>query len=128
MSNLALWSPPSPFAELDNWLKDAFGALWGSSFGPDWINADFRPAAEVARDGDDAVVRVELPGVDVDKDVNVEVDNGQLVIHGERRDELPRRRTAARCASCGTARSAGRSRCRRTSRPMRSRRRTTRAC
>ncbi|MGV7887020.1 Hsp20/alpha crystallin family protein, partial [Mycobacterium kansasii] len=27
------------------------------------------------------------PGVDVDKDVNVEVDRGRLVIHGERRDE-----------------------------------------
>jgi HSP20 family protein len=89
MSNLALWSPPSwsnllrrqsPFAELDTWLRDVFG-------GSDWINADFSPAAEVDRDGDDAVVKVELPGVDVDKDVNVELENGQLVIHGERRDE-----------------------------------------
>jgi len=89
MNNLALWSPPSwsnlmrrqsPFAELDSWLRDVFG-------GNDWINADFSPAAEVARDGDDAVVRVELPGVDIDKDVNVEVENGQLVIRGERRDE-----------------------------------------
>lgn len=34
-----------------------------------------------------AVVRVELPGIDVEKDVNVDVDNGALVIHGERRDE-----------------------------------------
>lgn len=89
MSNLALWSPPSrstlvrrpsPFAELDNWLRDVFGAT-------DWAGGDFSPAAEVAKDGEDAVVRVELPGVDVEKDVNVEVDNGQLVIHGERRDE-----------------------------------------
>lgn len=30
---------------------------------------------------------MELPGVDVEKDVNVEVDKGNLVIHGERRDE-----------------------------------------
>jgi len=30
---------------------------------------------------------VELPGVDVEKDVNVELDQGRLVIHGERRDE-----------------------------------------
>ena len=33
------------------------------------------------------MVRLELPGVDVAKDVNVEVDRGHLVIHGERRDE-----------------------------------------
>ena len=45
------------------------------------------PAAEVVKDGDDAVVRLELPGVDVEKDVNVEVDKGRLVIHGEHRDE-----------------------------------------
>jgi HSP20 family protein len=47
----------------------------------------FSPAAEVVKDGEDAVVRLELAGVDVDNDVNVEVDHGRLVIHGERRDE-----------------------------------------
>ena len=52
----------------------------------------FTPAAEIVKDGEDAVVRVELPGVDVAKDVNVEVDRGHLVIHGERRDERTERR------------------------------------
>ena len=88
MTNLTLWSPPrrsgvsrrpSPFAELDNWLYDVFAT-------PDGPNAEFRPAAEVTRDGENAVVRVELPGVDVENDVKVEIDNGQLQIHGERRD------------------------------------------
>jgi HSP20 family molecular chaperone IbpA len=51
------------------------------------LASGFNPAAEIVKDGDDAVVRVELPGVDVEKDVNVEVDNGRLVIHGEHRDE-----------------------------------------
>jgi HSP20 family protein len=51
------------------------------------VASGFSPAAEIVKDGDDAVVRLELPGVDVDKDVNVEVDKGRLVIHGERRDE-----------------------------------------
>jgi HSP20 family protein len=51
------------------------------------VTSGFGPAAEDVRDGDDAVVRVELPGVDVDKDVNVEVGQGRLVIHGEHRDE-----------------------------------------
>ena len=60
--------------------------LLGPAAADDWFKG-FRPAAEIAKDGDDAVVRVELPGVDVEKDVNVEVDKGQLVIHGERRDE-----------------------------------------
>jgi HSP20 family protein len=72
MSRVALWARPS--WEIDRWIKE--GVFDG-----------FTPAAEIVKDGEDAVVRLELPGVDVDKDVNVEVDRGQLVIHGERRDE-----------------------------------------
>lgn len=33
------------------------------------------------------MVRLELPGVDVENDVNVEVERGELVIRGEHRDE-----------------------------------------
>jgi HSP20 family molecular chaperone IbpA len=72
MSQVTLWTRPT--WEIDRWVKQ--GVFNG-----------FSPAAEIAKDGDDAVVRVELPGVDVEKDVNVEVDKGQLVIRGERRDE-----------------------------------------
>ena len=72
MSKVTLWARPT--WEIDRWVKD--GVFNG-----------FNPAAEVVKDGDDAVVRLELPGVDVAKDVNVEVDKGNLVIHGERRDE-----------------------------------------
>ncbi|OBH89846.1 Hsp20/alpha crystallin family protein [Mycobacterium sp. E2989] len=84
MSNLALWSRPA--WDTDRWLRDFFGPAAAS----DWnkpVTSGFNPAAEVVKDGEDAVVRVELPGVDVDKDVNVEVDRGRLVIRGERRDE-----------------------------------------
>ncbi|OBF29208.1 heat-shock protein Hsp20 [Mycobacterium sp. ACS4331] len=88
MSNVALWARPSWPA--DRWAHDLFGP---AAFA-DWIKplnleqAAFNPAAEVIKDGDDAVVRLELPGVDVAKDVNVDVENGHLVIHGERRDEF----------------------------------------
>lgn len=80
MNNLTLWSRPT-----DRWVRDFFGPA-----AADWtkpVAAGFRPAADVVKDGDDAVVRLELPGVDVANDVNVEIDHGQLVIHGERRDE-----------------------------------------
>lgn len=86
MSSLALWSRPA--WDTDRWLREVFGPA------TDWnqpVTTGFNPAAEVIRDGDDAIVRVELPGVDVEKDVNVEVDASQgatrLVIHGEHRDE-----------------------------------------
>ena len=88
MSNLALWSRPA--WDTDRWLRDFFGPAAAA----DWnrpVTSGFRPAADIVKDGDDAVVRLELPGVDVEKDVNVEVDskNGvsRLVIHGEHRDE-----------------------------------------
>src|ERR1700757_5499644 len=80
MSTLAVWGRPG--RPVDSWVRDFFGPAATN----DWIK-DFSPAAEVSKDGDDAVVRLELPGVDVAKDVNVELDRGRLVIHGERRDE-----------------------------------------
>ena len=64
-------------------MRDFFGPASAN----DLLAGDFTPAAEVVKDGDDAVVRLELAGVDVNKDVNVELDRGRLVIHGERRDE-----------------------------------------
>ncbi|CAM3103626.1 heat-shock protein Hsp20 [Mycobacterium intermedium] len=84
MSNLALWTRPA--WDTDRWLRDFFGPAAAA----DWnkpMNGAFSPAAEIVKDGDDAVVRVELPGVDVEKDVNVELERGRLVIHGEHRDE-----------------------------------------
>jgi HSP20 family molecular chaperone IbpA len=88
MSNLAVWSRPA--WNTDRWLRDFFGPAAAA----DWntpATSGFNPAAEIVKDGDDAVVRVELPGVDVDKDVSVEVapSHGvsRLVIHGEHRDE-----------------------------------------
>lgn len=83
MSNLTLWSRPA--WDVDRWMREFFGPAPAT----DWLKpvAGFNPAAEIAKDGDDAVVRLELPGVDVDKDVNVELVDGRLVIHGERRDE-----------------------------------------
>lgn len=68
----------TPFAELDAFLRP---------FATDVTRIGFVPAADVVRDGEDALVSVELPGLDPEKDVTVEVDAGALVIRGERRDE-----------------------------------------
>ncbi len=81
MSNGTLWARPA--WDVDRWVRDFFGPASAN----DLLAGDFTPAAEVVKDGDDAVVRLELAGVDVNKDVNVELDRGRLVIHGERRDE-----------------------------------------
>ncbi len=113
MSQVTLWTRPT--WEIDRWVKQ--GVFNG-----------FSPAAEIAKDGDDAVVRVELPGVDVEKDVNVEVDKGQLVIRGERRDERSEDKGGRTLSEVRYGRSGGHSSCRHTSPATRSRRRMTRAC
>lgn len=71
-----------PFREFDSLVRRAFGP---TAVEPG--SAGFVPAVETYRDGDDAVIRLELPGVDVAKDVNVEVVGRRLVVSGERRDE-----------------------------------------
>lgn len=83
MSSVALRTRPAWDRPLDRWVREFFGPATAD----DWFDTAFTPAAEIVRDGDDAVVRLELAGVDADKDVTVEVDKGRLVIHGERRDE-----------------------------------------
>ena len=81
MSNVTLWSRPT--WTVDQLLRDVFGpaAQANEAFG-----SGFNPAAEVIKDGDDALVRLEIPGVDVENDVKVELDGGRLVVSGERRD------------------------------------------
>ena len=69
--------------EFDDLVRRSVGGTRDASARP---AAGFVPAVEVARDGADVVVRVELPGIDVERDVSIEVDRGKLVISGERRD------------------------------------------
>jgi HSP20 family molecular chaperone IbpA len=79
-----LWTRRDPFAEFDALVRNVFGPVAPR---PAFRPSAFVPAAEVTRDGDDAVVRLEVPGLDAAKDVAVEVDRGRLVVRGERREE-----------------------------------------
>lgn len=87
MRSVSLWGRRDPFADID----EVFGAMIDRAFGsPVRVAskpAGFLPAADVERDGDDAVVRLELPGLDPERDVTVEVKNRRLVVKGERRSE-----------------------------------------
>jgi HSP20 family protein len=85
-----------PFREFDNLVRTAFGSTVPSivpspvpSPVPSRVvgSGSFSPAVESHREGDDAVIRFELPGVDVAKDVTVELKGRVLVVAGERRDQ-----------------------------------------
>lgn len=96
MNSISRYTPLSPGSrrdpfrrEFDALVRSAFGdtGLFGSVGAEETGPSAFRPAAETLREGDDAIVRVELPGLDLAHDVDVEVTQGRLVIRGERRDE-----------------------------------------
>jgi HSP20 family protein len=82
MTTLTRYRRRDPFfADFDALVRSAFGAPGPAS------RYGFSPAVETVRDGEDAIVRIELPGVDLENDVTVEVVGHRLVVSGERRDE-----------------------------------------
>ena len=84
------FDPFSVLARMDREFDELVRRGWGVGGRPQTGSAaamaGFVPAVEVFRDAEDVVVRVELPGVDVERDVAIEVERGKLVISGERRD------------------------------------------
>ncbi|WP_010524295.1 Hsp20/alpha crystallin family protein [Nesterenkonia sp. F] len=61
-------------------------ALAGAGVGGD-RESGFVPAVDARRDGEDLVLRADLPGIDPEKDVNVELSGRTLTVSGERRAE-----------------------------------------
>lgn len=83
------FDPFTVLARLDRDFDDLVRRGWGGTAragGQRSVSSGFVPAVEVRRDGRDVIVRLELPGIDVERDVSIEVDRGTLVISGERRD------------------------------------------
>jgi HSP20 family protein len=70
-----------PFADVDR----LFRTFWDAPVTAGTAKG-FAPAADVAREGDDLVARFDLPGIDPEKDVTVEVEGRRLVVRGERQD------------------------------------------
>lgn len=79
-------APSDPVDRL-SLFEDVLGR-WPSVFPTQWTDwfagetAGFR--IEEFTDGDDLVIRGEIPGVDPDSDIEIEVDNGRLSIRAER--------------------------------------------
>src|SRR5262245_49942857 len=67
---LRVWDPFSTLARLERRTRTSY----------------YVPAVDIAKEGDDAVLTLELPGVDAEKDVEVEVANGRLTISGRREE------------------------------------------
>ncbi len=73
------WDPFTALSRLD----DEFDDLVRRSFGG--APYQYVPAVEMATDGGDVLITLELPGVD-SEDLDIEVNEGRLIISGERKD------------------------------------------
>ena len=88
--SLIPWSRKSltPFqSNLDNWIEEFFGGDGPQlSRLPQALRAGFAPPVNVAETDDSLIATVELPGMD-EKDIQVQVLGGQLIVSGERKWE-----------------------------------------
>jgi HSP20 family protein len=73
-------APLTPFSLLSQFFEDAMGVGLGREMRP------FRPTIELFEEGDQLVVRADLPGVK-EEDLELHIENDALIIAGERRDE-----------------------------------------
>jgi HSP20 family protein len=83
------WDPFTALERLDRQFDDIVRRTWGrpGAKPAPVTGAGFVPAVEMAQEGADVLIKLELPGIDVSSDVDVSVHEGRLIVTGERRDE-----------------------------------------
>src|SRR5437867_456134 len=79
-----------PFVDDFQTLQDRFNKIFQDSalarFGSDETMGSWTPRCDIYEDGDNIVVKAEVPGLDRN-DIDVQVENNILTIHGERKRE-----------------------------------------
>jgi HSP20 family protein len=103
MARIPSWDPFTTLARLDQDFDALVRRTWGRDPGSPGNaaggtvaqapgrTAGYVPAIEMRTDGADVVITLELPGVDVSSDVDIEVAEGRLTISGQRRDHSEER-------------------------------------
>jgi HSP20 family protein len=76
---LMRWDPFTALARLDDEFDEVVRRTFGSA------TYQFVPPVEMATEGSDVVINMEMPGVDI-SDIDIEVAEGRLTITGERKD------------------------------------------
>ena len=86
MTVITRWDPFREFST----LQDRMNRLFQSSFTGDREEAlttsKFAPPVDVYEDEHNVVLKIEVPGID-EKDIDVQVENNTLTVHGERKFE-----------------------------------------
>lgn len=79
---LKVWSPFYEIEKEFRSMRDRFPSFFG-----ELTTFDFRPITDMRREEGNLIVTAELPGIDPQKDVEITVEEGMLVITGEKTEE-----------------------------------------
>jgi HSP20 family protein len=87
MTVITRWDPFREFST----LQDRMNRLFRDSYGPEGreeslTTSQFAPAVDVYEDEHQVTLKIEVPGVD-EKDIDVQIENNVLTVHGERKFE-----------------------------------------
>jgi HSP20 family protein len=77
-----------PFREFST-LQDRVNQLFRDSYGDGQealTSTSFAPAVDVYEDEHNVILKIEVPGID-EKDIDVQIENNTLTVHGERNFE-----------------------------------------
>ncbi len=86
MTKIATWDPFREMARLSEEMNRLVGDVLGQQQGRESLRGAWVPAVDILEKDDAILIRADLPGLTAD-DVDVSVDNGVLVIRGERKFE-----------------------------------------
>lgn len=84
--SITRWDPFTAVSALARWDAEFDSIIERTWRAPARVPA-FSPAINVTRDGSDVLIRFEVPGLDPEKDLNVELEGSSLIVSGERRTE-----------------------------------------
>lgn len=82
---LQSWDPFTVLAQLDEDFDDLVRRTWGGT-STGRLAFGYVPPVDMYVDGKDVVIRLEVPGIDPDKDVDIQVEAHRLTISGSRKE------------------------------------------
>ncbi len=87
MTVLTRWEPFREFATLQDRINRVFRDSYSNADRDDSLTtSSFAPAVDVYEDEHKVSLKIEVPGID-EKDIDVQVENNVLTVHGERKIE-----------------------------------------
>jgi len=86
MTVLTRWDPFREFTTLQERMNRLFHNSYGEGREESLTTSNFAPAVDVYEDEHSVTLKIEVPGVD-EKDIDIQVENNILTVHGERKFE-----------------------------------------